>query len=328
MVANAMQQSDALWYVSEQRVEIRSTQIHPLQEGHVLIRACFSAISRGTERLVFRGRVPQAEHDRMRCPHQDGSFPFPVKYGYAVVGEILEGPADRIGQFVFALHPHQRQFCVPSENAHTIPKGVPLRRATLAANMETALNIMWDAGVAPGDHVLVIGGGTVGILAAAIAARSAGTQVTVVDIDPTRSSIAEKIGAKFAMPDSAPTEQDVVIHTSATEQGLRLALNCAGTEAAVIEASWYGDQQINLGLGGAFHSRRLNLVSSQVGAVPAHRRARWPTSRRLKVALDLLRDNVFDALISQDISFEKAAVELPQALAEGSPGFTTVLSYS
>jgi len=323
-----MQQSDALWYVSSGQVELRPGIVDTLRDGDVLIGARYSAISRGTERLVLRGHIPSTEHDRMRCPHQEGSFPFPVKYGYAVVGKILAGPADRIGQAVFALHPHQRQFCIPSEQAHIIPEGLPFRRATLAANMETALNIVWDAGIAPGDHVLIIGGGTVGILTAALAARSAGTRVTIVDIDPSRAGLAEKVGAQFALPYTAPAEQDVVIHTSASEEGLRLALSCAGIEARVIEASWYGDKDIKLNLGEAFHSRRLKLLSSQVGTVPAHQRARWPTSRRLKVALELLCNSVFDALLTQDIAFDDAPAQLAQALAADSSGLTTVLTYT
>jgi threonine dehydrogenase-like Zn-dependent dehydrogenase len=325
---NIMQRNDALWYVSDGRVELRSAVAPLLREGEVRVRTHYSAISRGTERLIFRGRIPATEHERMRCPHQEGAFPFPVKYGYALVGEITEGPAHRIGQAVFVLHPHQSEICVPEAVAHAIPSGLPLRRATLAANMETALNIIWDAGVAPGDRVLVIGGGTVGMLAAAIAARSAGTRVTVVDINPTRAAVAEMLGAQFALPEAAPVDQDVVIHTSGAEDGLGLALRCAGTEANVVEASWYGDKKINLTLGEGFHSRRLRLISSQVGAVPSNRRARWSTSRRLEAALDLLRDNVFDSLLSDEISFAGASERLPDIFAENSPSLTTVLSYS
>lgn len=323
-----MQDKDALWYVADGRIELRSSPPCPLHEGHVRVRTRFSAISQGTERLVFRGRIPTSEYDRMRCPHQDGTFPFPVKYGYALAGEITDGPAQRIGQTVFVLHPHQREICIPQQDAHLIPAGVPLRRATLAANMETALNIVWDAGVAPGDHVLVVGGGTVGMLTAAIAARTAGTVVTVVDIDGAKATTAAKLGARFTNSAGAPTDQDVVIHASGSEDGLRLALHCAGTEANVVEASWYGDKQIRLDLGAAFHSRRLKLVSSQVGAIPAHRRARWPTARRLETALELLREVVFDTLISGEIAFNDAAAKVPVLLSDASYGFTTVLSYS
>ena len=322
-----MQGKDALWYVADGQIELRPSPPCPLHEGYVLVRARFSAISRGTERLVFRGRIPTTEHDRMRCPHQEGTFPFPVKYGYALAGKITDGPAQRIGQSVFVLHPHQREICIPEQDAYLIPNGVPLRRATLAANMETALNIVWDAGVAPGDHVLIVGGGTVGMLTAAIAARTAGTVVTVVDIDAAKATAAAKLGARFASVTSAPVDQDVVIHTSGAEDGLGLALQCAGTEANVVEASWYGDQQIKLGLGTAFHSRRLRLLSSQVGAVPADRRARWPTARCLKTALELLREDVFDTLISGEIAFSEAAAKVPVLLSAANQGFTTVLSY-
>ena len=322
-----MPRNEALWYVGDERVELRAVDTSALQKDHVRIAAHTSGLSRGTERLVLQGRVPTTEHLRMRCPHQDGDFPFPVKYGYAMVGVIEDGPKARIGETVFLLHPHQRHICVPIADVHTVPQDVPPRRAALAANMETALNVTWDAGAAPGDRMLIVGGGVLGLLIAGIAARIPGTVVTVADIDATRAPVAEKLGAAFALPSAAPSDQDIVIHTSGTAEGLALALLSAGMEARIVEASWYGDKTVSVSLGEAFHSRRLQIVSSQVGALPAHKRVRWTHARRMAAALDLLRDACFDALITGEIAFADAPARVPQILSD-STGLMTVLRYT
>lgn len=306
---------------------MRPVEFPPGNGARLFVRTLFSGVSRGTERLISNGQVPPSEHDRMRCPHQSGDFPFPVLYGYALVGVVEEGPADRLGQAVFVLHPHQDRICVPGIEAHPLPPGVPPRRAVLAANMETALNVVWDAGIAPGDHVLVVGGGVIGLLVAGLAVRIAGTLVTVVDVDPSRSAIAARLGAAFALPAEAPGEQDVVVHASASEEGLCLALARAGTEAKVVEASWFGSGTVSLPLGEAFHSRRLRIISSQVGAAPAARRARWTNARRLDTALALLGDEAFDSLITGEIAFAEAPTLLPAALTAGGDGLMTVLAY-
>jgi threonine dehydrogenase-like Zn-dependent dehydrogenase len=323
-----MSQSEAIWYAGKGRVETRPGGLLLLGPDTVRVAARFSGVSRGTERLVFHGRVPASEHQRMRCPHQEGAFPFPVKYGYALVGVIEDGPAARIGEHVFLLHPHQRVAHVPLADVHTLPQGLPPRRAALAANMETALNVAWDAGAAPGDHILIIGGGVLGLLIAGLLARMPGTVVTVTDINPARAAVAEQLGAGFAAPEGAPQDQDIVIHTSGTAEGWRLALASAGTEARVVEASWYGDKEVTVALGEAFHSRRLSLISSQVGAVPPARRPRWSTARRMAKALEILRDDRFDALITGEIAFAEAPTALPKVFAEGSPGLMTVLRYT
>jgi 2-desacetyl-2-hydroxyethyl bacteriochlorophyllide A dehydrogenase len=322
-----MPRSQALWYAAQGQVELRPAEVPAPKSGQAVIAALYSGVSRGTERLVLRGAVPASEHQRMRCPHQDGDFPFPVKYGYALVGVITDGPKDRIGEHVFVLHPHQTQTCVAVDALRTLPAGLSLRRACLAANMETALNITWDAEIASGNRVLIIGGGVLGLLTAGVAARTPGVSVTVTDIDPTRASLAQQMGAAFTSPDNAPGDQDIVIHTSATEAGLRRALDCAAFEGKVIEASWFGDKLVALPLGAAFHSRRLRLISSQVGAVAPTHRAAWSYARRMDTALDLLRDARFDALITGEIPFADAPARLPEVLGGGA-GLMTVLRYT
>jgi NADPH:quinone reductase-like Zn-dependent oxidoreductase len=284
-----------------------------------LIRAGVSAISRGTESLVFRGEVPQSEWQRMRCPFQEGEFPGPVKYGYAVAGIVEDGPAEWCGRRVFCLHPHQDRFIVPQDAVVAIPEDVPERRATLAANMETAVNGLWDGRPGPGDRITIIGAGVVGTLVAALAARLPGAEVELIDIDPSRAALAATLGCGFAAPQQARGEADLVIHASGAPEGLATALAVAGFEATVVEMSWYGTAIAPLSLGGAFHSRRLTLRSSQVGAVPAVRRARWSRRRRLALAVSLLRDPLFDLLLSGETDF-LALPELMPRLALSSEG--------
>jgi threonine dehydrogenase-like Zn-dependent dehydrogenase len=309
----------AFWVVAPGRGEIRTQPLRSLASGELLVRSLASAISRGSESLVFRGEVPESEWRRMRCPFQEGEFPAPVKYGYAVVGVIEDGPADAIGRRVFCLHPHQDRFVVPEDAVIAVPDGVPERRATLAANMETAINGLWDGAPGPGDRIAVIGAGVVGSLVAALAARLPGAEVELIDIDPTREPVATALGCRFATPPSARTEADLVIHASGRPEGLVTALATAGFEATVLEMSWHGTRVVPLALGGAFHSRRLTLRSSQVGAVPAGRRARWSHGRRLALALSLLRDPVFDLLLSGESDFA-ALPELMPRLAASAAG--------
>jgi NADPH:quinone reductase-like Zn-dependent oxidoreductase len=318
-----MHEAKALWYAAKGRVELRDETIVP-RDGALLVRAAFSGISRGTERLVFNGHVPASEFERMRCPRQEGAFPFPVKYGYALAGTVESG--DLAGRTVFLLHPHQSFVFAGEDELHLVPEGVPARRAVLAANMETALNVVWDSGISAGDRVSIIGGGVLGLLIASLAAAIPGTVTTVIDIDAARGPLAAALGAKFASPENALEDQDVVIHTSATEAGLRLALKCAGVEARVIEASWYGDRTVSLPLGEAFHARRLSLISSQVGAIPPMRQPRWSHRRRLGTALRLLKNDALDALITGEIAFTDAPAKLRQVL-ESSAGLMTVINY-
>ena len=296
----------ALWTIAKGHVELREAS---LGEG-IEITTEFSGISRGTEALVLAGSVPESEWSRMACPLQSGSFPFPVKYGYAAVGRTPESAR------VFCLHPHQDRFTAPAEMLIPIPDPIPSERAILAANMETALNIVWDAEVAPGDKVAVIGAGVVGALTAWLAARIPGTKVTLIDINPDRITLAKTLGCNFTLPENAPENCDICIHTSASSAGLTKAIACAGFEAKIIEASWYGDRATPTPLGGAFHSQRLQIKASQVGHVPPARRARWTYRRRMETALSLLAASELDALISGETEFSALPTRYPDILAD------------
>ena len=319
----------ALWTIADTRFALRDVTPGPLGAGDVRLKALYSGVSRGTEGLVARGAVPPSEYDRMRCPHQDGDFPFPVKYGYAFVGRVTDGPASLRGQTCFALHPHQTEAVIAADMVHALPEGLPPRRAVLAANMETAVNIAWDSGAGPGDRVLIIGGGVVGLLTAHVIAAIPGTQVTLVDVNPARAPLAAAVGAAFAAPDAGPDEQDIAINTSASAAGLRCALGAVGHAGRVVEASWHGTDDVALPLGGAFHARRLSIISSQVGDLPPDRKARWSYARRLALALRLLADAPgLDVLCTPEIPFDTAPARLPDVLAPGADALCAVLTYT
>ncbi len=318
----------ALWYVSPGEAVLRDETLQPKGPDHIVVRGLWSGLSRGTERLVFQGLVPESEWQRMRAPLQAGDFPFPVKYGYALVGEVIDGPPDFLGQSVFCLAPHQDCQLVPVSLATPLPQGLPPRRAVLAANMETALNTLWDAEAAPGERILIVGGGVLGMLLAGLASAMPGSEVTVSDLRPERAETARTLGADFVTPDQLPEDQDLVIHTSASEAGLKSALTAAGREARIVEASWYGSRPVSLSLGGAFHSRRLRLISSQVGCVAPSRAPRWSNRRRLAKALDLLQDPRYDLLLGAEIAFSDLPDRLAATLDPRAEGFLPLVRYS
>jgi 2-desacetyl-2-hydroxyethyl bacteriochlorophyllide A dehydrogenase len=298
----------AFWVVAPGRGAIRDEALPVPAADEVVVDALFSGISRGTEALVFRGQVPQSEYRRMRAPFQSGEFPAPVKYGYASVGRIVDGTLS--GRLVFALYPHQTRYVVPGTSVYVLPASVPPGRAVLAANLETAINGLWDGAVRAGDRVAVVGAGTVGCLVAWLAGRMPGCDVQLVDIDARRAEVAAALGVSFAVPESAAHSADVVFHTSGTPAGLETALHLAGFESTVVDMSWYGDQLVTLPLGGAFHAERLTITSSQVGQVATSQRARWNHRRRMELALRMLADSTLDVLITGESRFD----ELPDVM--------------
>jgi len=298
----------AFWIEAPGRGALRREMIPAPRAREASVRTLYSGISRGTESIVFGGHVPPGEYER--APFQAGEFPAPVKYGYISVGQVVQGPPELVDKTVFCLHPHQQHFVVPSDALYLVPESVPPARAILAANLETALNGLWDSGAGPGDRIAVIGGGSVGCLTAWLATRIPGCEVELIDVNPHRAAIAQALGVNFAQPAAARSEADIVLHSSGSAEGLSLAMRIAGFEATVVELSWYGDRRVSVALGEAFHTRRLTLKSSQVGAVSPARRARWSLRRRLELALSLLAAPALDVLINSEGSFE----QLPQTL--------------
>jgi len=318
----------ALWYVAPRVVRIDAEPLGDRSEDELLVASAFSAISRGTERLVYGGLTDPGHRDGMRSPMQVGDFPFPVKYGYCSVGRVEEGPSDFLGRTVFALHPHQDRFRVAADQVMLVPDGVSARRATLAANMETALNALWDSGAGAGDRIVIVGAGVVGLLITYLAARLPGAEVTALDTNPRRRALVESFGAAFAERPDQVAEADVVFHTSASAKGLASAIDCCAAEATLAEVSWYGDASVEVNLGGPFHSKRLRLISSQVGEVPPSRRPRWTLRRRLAKALDLLKDDRLDALITHEVAFADVPASMAAILDGRTGAVSTIIRYS
>ena len=300
----------ALWTVAPCVVELREHDLPEPGPDQVLVETRATGISRGTERLVFEGRVPSSQWAAMRAPLQYGEFPAPLSYGYAAVGVVRAGAPHLLGKRVFVLHPHHDHFIAPAAMCTPVPDDVPDRRAVLAANMETAVNILWDARPMVGERALVVGAGVVGLLATWLLARIPGLDLHVCDLDATRGDLVQRFGARFCAPDDAPANRDLIVHASASPAGLRLALARAGFEARIIEASWFGAKECPLPLGEAFHSKRLSLISTQVGHIAAAMRGRRSYGERLALALSLLADPALDALLGPDTAF----ANLPQSM--------------
>jgi threonine dehydrogenase-like Zn-dependent dehydrogenase len=309
-------ESRSFWTVGPRRGEIRSETLAAPGAGEVLVRTLYSGISRGTESLVFDGGVPASEYQRMRAPFQAGEFPGPVKYGYINVGRVEQGPPDIRGRVVFCLYPHQTHYVVPLDAVHPVPEGVPEGRAVLAANLEAAVNGLWDASPRIGDRIAVVGGGVLGFLSAWLANQIPGCSVELIDIDPHKQHAAEQLNVRFVKPEDAEAGADLVIHTSATEAGLSTALALAAFESTVLELSWYGNNRPAIPLGEAFHSRRLTLRASQVGNVASAQRSRWDRKRRMGLVLELLKDPALDALITGESRFEDLPAIMPALAAD------------
>ena len=314
----------AFWLRAPGCGEIRPVELPEPGPNEVLVRTMRSGISRGTETLVFRGGVPPTERARMRAPFQEGDFPGPVKYGYLNVGAVEQGPSGLRGRTVFCHYPHQTAYVVPARAVSVVPEGVPPARAVLAGTVETAVNALWDAAPLVGDRVAVVGAGMVGCCVARVLEQFPAVHVTLVDVDPRRADVASALGVEFTLPDDAHGDRDLVVHTSATSEGLQRSLELLAPEGTVVDLSWYGDSEVRLSLGGAFHAGRLGIRSSQVGTVSPARAARRSAADRLTLALELLGDPVFDALLTGESHFD----ELPDVMARLAAGSLPALCHT
>lgn len=310
-------QAQAFWVVAPGRGEIRPEPVPDPRPDEVRVRTLWSGVSRGTESLVFSGRVPASEHERMSAPFQAGRLPGPVKYGYLSVGVVDQGPDELVGRTVFCLHPHQTAYVVPAAAVVPVPDDVPARRAVLAGTVETAVNAIWDAGPLVGDRIAVVGAGMVGCCVARVLAGIPGVRVTLVDTNPQRAAVAAGLGVDFAQPADALGGCDLVMHCSSTSAGLQSSLDLLAREGIVIDLSWYGDSPVTVQLGGSFHSSRLAIRASQVGSVAPARRSNRSHRDRLALALELLRDPAYDTLLTGCSKLDELPTVMA-ALASGS----------
>jgi 2-desacetyl-2-hydroxyethyl bacteriochlorophyllide A dehydrogenase len=304
----------AFWLRAPGECEIRPVELPTPGPGDVLVRTVYSGVSRGTESLVFHGRVPESQHAIMRAPFQEGEFPGPVKYGYLNVGVVEAGP--HVGRTVFCLYPHQTRYVVPASAVTLVPDAVPAARAILAGTVETAVNAVWDAAPHVGDRIAVVGAGMVGASVARVLAGFPAAHVQLVDVDPHKARLAAALGVDFATPELADGDLDLVVHASATDAGLARSLELLAPEGTVVELSWYGDRRVNVPLGEWFHSRRLTLRSSQVGTVSPARGVRKGYAERLAIALELLADPAFDALVTRECRFDELPAVVPGLISD------------
>jgi threonine dehydrogenase-like Zn-dependent dehydrogenase len=326
-VSRVQADAHAFWLRAPGFGEIRPVTLREPGEGDVMVRTLRSGVSRGTETLVFRGGVPPSQYAAMRAPFQEGDFPGPVKYGYLSVGTVEQGPAELRGRTVFCLYPHQTAYVVPAGAVTVVPEEVPPGRAVLAGTVETAVNAMWDAAPLLGDRVSVVGAGMVGCCVARLLSRFPAVEVTLVDVDPGRAEVAAAIGVEFALPADAVGARDLVVHTSATSAGLQRSLDLLAPEGTVIDLSWYGDSEVGLSLGGAFHSARLGIRASQVGTVSPARSATRTAADRLALALELLRDPAFDALVTGESHFRELPDVMARLVAGSLPALCHTITY-
>lgn len=294
---------------------IRAADIPAPGPGEVLIETEVSGISPGTETLVHRGQVPAEVADLMAAPHQLGTLDFPVSHGYLNVGVVRRGPAELLGRRVFTLSGHRSHLVVPESACHVVAAEVPSERALLAGVAEVGLNAVWESQASLADRIAVIGGGLVGLVTALLAARVSPARLQVIETDPRRRAAAGELGLDAVPPEQADGDNDVVLHTSATQQGLRRSLEITGDDATVVEMSWYGDRQPPVPLGADFHARRLRLLASQVGEVAVPKRHRRSRRQRLGAALGLLDDR-FDALVTGSSPLER----LPKVMDDFAEG--------
>jgi threonine dehydrogenase-like Zn-dependent dehydrogenase len=325
-VSPAPAKAHAFWLRAPGCGEIRPVALPELGRDDVMVRTLRTGVSRGTETLVFRGDVPQGQYAAMRAPFQEGEFPGPVKYGYLNVGTVEQGPSGLCGRTVFCLYPHQTAYVVPADAVTVVPDGVPAARAVLAGTVETAVNALWDAAPLLGDRVTVVGAGMVGCCVARLLSRFP-VQVTLVDVDAGRADVAGALGVDFALPADAADGRDLVVHASATSAGLQRSLDLLAPEGTVIDLSWYGDGQVRLSLGGAFHSGRLSIRASQVGTLSPARAGRRTTADRLTLALDLLRDPAFDVLVTGQSRFCELPDVMERLAAGGLPALCHTITY-
>jgi hypothetical protein len=307
----------AYWTVGPEQGELRREELRVPGPGEALVRSLYSGISKGTEMVVHHARVPECVAKEMAAPHQEGTFPSPVKFGYLSVGVVEDGPAEWQGKTVFCLHPHQDRYIVPVESLTLVPDNVPARRAVLTGTVETAVNGLWEAGPRLGDRVAVIGAGLVGGMVAKLLGSFPLGRLQLIDIDPAKRGFAETLGVEFSHPDDALGDCDIVIHCSASQAGLERALQLVGDEGDIIEMSWYADRQITLPLGEDFHARRLSIRASQVGVVARARRHRRTNADRLSLAVALLSDPAFDTFLTGTSGFDELP-DVVQRLSDGS----------
>jgi hypothetical protein len=296
------------WVVSPSQGQIRDTPMMSLSKDTLSLETLFTGISPGTERLVGMGKVPEECWEKMRCLYMEGSFDFPLKYGYSLVGQAITG--SETGKRFFVMHPHQSRVVVARSDALELPDWLPSQRATLIPNMETALNAVWDAQVSQKDKILIVGGGIIGILISFVLSKEYGIQPDFLEQDRQRIQYLKQLpwlGNSRLGTDYREGNYNIAFHTSSSSSGLQSGIDALAFEGRCIELSWYGTQSVSLQLGGSFHYQRKQIIASQVSAIAQPKRSLIDYSQRKEQVLGLLGDATLDILLQPAIAF----LELP-----------------
>ena len=317
----------AFWILGKGKSAIKEEILPVLKNKWCDLETVFSAISPGTEQLVFNDYVPKSIYEDMACPYMGGRFPHPVKYGYSLVGKIVKGPEKLMGKLAHILHPHQDCCRVYQEDIYLLPENLPAKRAVLASNLESAVTAIWDSQVTIGDRVLVVGFGIVGSLVARLLSFIADVQVEIIDINPKKIELAKQMEFKACFPDEAAKDFDLAFHTSGNGEGLRTAIEKVGFEGKIIELSWYGTRRISLDLGETFHSQRKSIISSQVSHIPSSHLPRWNILRRKKTVFSLLHRAEFDHHITHTVMFKELPSKFLQLNRLTSDGLAVLVNY-
>jgi 2-desacetyl-2-hydroxyethyl bacteriochlorophyllide A dehydrogenase len=320
----------SVWLPRAREVELRRESVANVQPSDVRIAAIASAISHGTEMLVFRGLVPEGLE--LDLPTLRGSFTFPIKYGYASVGRVVEAGADvgclAVGDAVFVHHPHQSTYVVPATMPIRLPDGLDPLLGVFLANVETAVNVVVDAAPRLGERVAVFGQGVVGLLITQLLRRTGVSQIVVVEPVAQRRDLALALGADVALESGGSiSDVDLAIEVSGNAAALDAALNSVAFGGTVVVASWYGTKTVPLMLGGAFHRRRLRIVSSQVSTIDAALQPRWTHQRRLALASQLLSELELTSLITHRFPIDRAAEAFALVDQHGDQTIQVVLTY-
>ena len=299
-------ETKTLWHLSESTTVLRTDDI-TAKDHSCLVKSRYSLVSTGTERLIALGKVPESLHEAMKVPHMQGSFNFPLTYGYSMVGEIVEGPAGLTGKCIHIMHPHQSCFYANEEDFTILPEGIPAKRAVLVSNLETVVNAVWDSKLMLGEKVLVVGFGIIGALLCEVLRKFPAADLQVLENNKYRREKARSLG--FEVAGSLPRQAmpyDLAFNTSSDERALQVCIDSVGYEGKIVELSWYGNQNVNIHLGNSFHHLRKKIISSQVSHIPGHMRHRWDYQRRKKLVYEILKDACFDRLLTDEISFDNS----------------------
>lgn len=339
--------NEALYFTAPRQVALRREPCPAPGPGQVRVRTRLSAISPGTEMLLYRGQMPSSLPADEALEALAGPLAYPLKYGYAAVGQVTDlgpgVPEAWAGRWVFAFQPHQTCFVATVASLHPVPTDIPPERAAFLPNMETAVNFLLDGAPLIGERVAVLGQGVVGLLTTALLARFPLAALVAFDRYPLRRETARALGATLALDPAAPDAleaarvhlaahdryagADLTYELSGNPAALNLALALTGFAGRVVIGSWYGTKRAALDLGGRFHRSRIRLLSSQVTTLAPEHTGRWDKARRLALAWEMLRTFPAERLITHRIPFAQAAQAYRLLDAQPDRAIQVILTY-